>query len=82
MRDDAFAEVHSRSFSQTRSRAAEIIRRGQAERVFSADLDVKQGVEDIVSPFLYRRLVTQAQISSRQVEQLHQRLIGAWSPPS
>ena len=82
MRDDAFADVHSRSFSQTRSRAAEIIRRGQASGVFLDDLDVKQGVEDIVSPFLYRRLVTQAQISSRQVEQLHQRLIGAWSPPS
>lgn len=27
-------------------------------------------------------LVTQASISSRQVDRLHQRLIGAWSPPS
>jgi AcrR family transcriptional regulator len=82
MRDDAFADVHRRSFSQTRSRAAEIIRRGQEAGDFRDDLDLKQGVEEIVAPFLYRRLVTQAQISSRQVDQLHQRLIGAWSPPS
>lgn len=82
MRDDAFADVHRRSFSQTRSRAAGIIRRGQSSGIFRADLDVKQGVEDVVAPFLYRRLVTQAQITSRQVEHLHQRLIGAWSPPS
>ena len=82
MRDEAFADVHSRTFSQTRSRAAVIIRRGQSEGAFRADLDAKQGVEEIVSPFLYRRLVTQSQITSRQVEHLHQRLIGAWSPPS
>jgi AcrR family transcriptional regulator len=82
MRDDAFADVHSRSFSQTRSRAAEIIRRGQEAGEFRDDLDIKQGVEEIVAPFLYRRLVTQAQISSRQVDHLHQRLIGAWRPPS
>ena len=82
MRDEPFADIHRRSFSQTRSRAAGIIRRGQASGIFRADLDVKQGVEDIVAPFLYRRLVTQAQITSRQVEHLHQRLIGAWSPPS
>ncbi len=81
MRDDAFADVHRRSFSQTRSRASGIIRRGQSSGIFRADLDVKQGVEDLVAPFLYRRLVTQAQITSRQVEHLHQRLIGAWSPP-
>ena len=82
MRDDAFADVHRRSFSQTHSRAAGIIRHGQSSGVFRADLDVKQGVEDVVAPFLYRRLVTQAPITSRQVEHLHQRLIGAWSPPS
>jgi AcrR family transcriptional regulator len=82
MRDDAFADVHRRSFSQTRSRAAGIIRRGQSRGIFRVDLDIKQGVEDVVAPFLYRRLVTQAPITSRQVDHLHQRLIGAWSPPS
>ena len=81
MRDEVFADIHRRSFSQTRSRAAGIIRRGQSGGIFRADLDVRQGVEDVVSPFLYRRLVTQAQITSRQVDHLYQRLIGAWSPP-
>jgi len=81
-RDDIFADVHRRTFSQTRSRAADIIRRGQEQGVFRADVNARVGVEDIVAPFLYRRLVTQRNISARQVTELHQRLIGAWSPPS
>jgi AcrR family transcriptional regulator len=67
-RDDAFAEVHRRAFSQTRSRAASIIRRAQKEGVIDPRLDVQQCVEDLVAPFLYRRVVTQTRITPRQVE--------------
>jgi AcrR family transcriptional regulator len=79
-RDDAFAEVHRRAFSQTRSRAGAIVRRAQAEGVIDPALDVQQCVEDLVSPFLYRRLVTQARITARQVDDLHATLLHRWSP--
>lgn len=79
-RDAAFAEVHRRAFSQTRSRAGAIIERGKAAGVFAGDLDVQQGVEDVVAPFLYRRLVTGARITARQVADLHAVLLARWSP--
>lgn len=81
-RDEAFAEVHRRAFSQTRSRAGAIIRRGQAAGVIDEGLDVQQCVEDLVAPFLYRRLVTQARITSRQVDDLQATLLRRWSVPT
>ncbi len=45
-------------------------------------LDVQQCVEDLVAPFLYRRLVTQSRITSRQVDDLHAALLHRWSPTS
>ena len=74
-RDEAFADVHRRAFSQTRSRAGDIVRRGQASGLIDASLDVQQCVEDAVAPFLYRRLVTQGRITGRQVDELHSRLL-------
>ncbi len=81
-RDEAFAEVHRRAFSQTRSRAGAIVRRAQADGVVDEALDVQQCVEDLVAPFLYRRLVTQARITPRQVADLHAALLRRWSPPT
>jgi AcrR family transcriptional regulator len=79
-RDDAFAEVHRRAFSQTRSRAASIVRRAQKEGLIGANLDAQQCVEDLVAPFLYRRVVTQNRITPRQVDELHSRLLERWTP--
>ena len=79
-RDEAFAEVQRRAFSQTRSRAGAIVRRGQETGIVAADLDVQQCVEDIVAPFLYRRLVSQGRITARQVDDLHALLLRRWSP--
>lgn len=81
-RDEAFAKVHRRAFSQTRSRAGTIVRRAQADGVIDEALDVQECVEDLVAPFLYRRLVTQSRITSRQVDDLHARLLSRWSPQS
>lgn len=78
-RDEAFADVHRRAFSQTRSRAGAIVRRAQAEGLVDEALDVQQCVEDLVAPFLYRRLVTQARITPRQVDDLHATLLHRWS---
>ena len=77
-RDDAFADVHRQAFSQTRSRAGAIIRRGQESGLIQPDLDVQQCVEDVVAPFLYRRLVTQARITPRQVDALSETLLARW----
>ena len=79
-RDDAFAEVHRRAFSQTRSRAGAIVRRAQAAGVIDPGLDAQQCVEDLVAPFLYRRLVTQNRITPRHVDDLHALLLARWSP--
>ena len=78
-RDAAFAEVHRRAFSQTRSRGAAIIRQGQQQGLIDGSLDVAQCVEDLVAPFLYRRLVSQARITPRQVDDLHASLLNRWS---
>ena len=80
LRDEAFAEVHQRAFSQTRSRAGAIVRHGPESGVIDPSLDVQQCVEDVVAPFLYRRLVTHARITPRQVDALHATLLARWSP--
>ena len=77
-RDAAFADVHRRAFSQSRSRAGIIVRRLQTEGLIDPALDVQQCVEDLVSPFLYRRLVMQARITSRQVDDLRALLLQRW----
>ncbi len=78
-RDMAFAEVHGRAFSQTRSRAGEIVRHAQKQGLIDPMRDVQQCVEDLVAPFLYRRLVTQVRITRSQVEALHTELLERWS---
>jgi AcrR family transcriptional regulator len=79
-RDESFAQVHRRAFSQTRSRAGALIRRAVEQGVIDAGLDVQQCVEDLVSPFLYRCLVTRTRITSGHVDDLHARLLQRWSP--
>ena len=79
-RDGAFAAVHRRMFSQTRSRAGALVRRGQAEGLIDGRLDVQQCVEDLVAPFLYRRLVTQARITGPQADALAAALLTRWAP--
>lgn len=78
-RDEAFADVHRVMFHQTRSRAGEIVRRGQREGLFDAELDVADCVEDLVAPFLYRRLVRQDVITRSQVNTLHATLLARWA---
>jgi AcrR family transcriptional regulator len=80
-RDAAFADVHRRMFSQTRSRAGAIVRAAQEQGLADPGLDVQDCVEDIVAPFLYRRLATQSRITARQVDALHAELLRRWSPP-
>ncbi len=77
-RDEASAQVQRRMFSQTRSRAGAIIEAGRASGDFDARLDVRQGVEDVVAPFLYRRLVSQEPITARMVTDLHRTLMERW----
>lgn len=79
-RDEAFADVQRRMFSQTRSRAGAIIEAGKAAGLLDGDVDVRQGVEDVVAPFLYRRLVSQQAITPRMVTELHERLLAQWAP--
>ena len=79
-RDEAFADVQRRIFSQTRSRAGAIVRAAQQQGLADTRLDVQDCVEDMVAPFLYRRLVTQTRITSAQVSDLHARLLDRWSP--
>lgn len=79
-RDDAFADVHRRMFSQTRSRAGAIVRQGQRDGTIDPGRDVQQCVEDVVAPFLYRRLILQTRITSAHVDALHAALLTRWSP--
>ncbi len=78
-RDAAFADVHRRMFSQTRSRAGALVRRGQQVGVIDPARDVQQCVEDLVAPFLYRRLVTQTRITPAHIAALHADLLGRWA---
>ena len=76
-RDPAFAAAHGRAFDDTRSRAAGILRAGAASGQLRSELDVAAGVEDVVAPFLYRRLVLRRTITGRDVDSLHRRLMDA-----
>lgn len=78
-RDEAFADVHRRAFSQSSSRAGDIVRRAQEVGLVAADRDVADCVEDMVAPFLYRRLVTQQRITSTQVHRLRDDLLARWA---
>ena len=78
-RDAAFAAEHGRTFDDTRSRAAGILRAGASAGQLRGDLDIASAVEDVVAPFLYRRLVLRRTISSREVEALHGRLMDGLS---
>ena len=77
-RDAAFADLHRRMFSQTRSRAGAIVLGLQRAGIVDPRRDVQQCVEDIVAPFLYRRLVTQARITRPQVDELATVLLSRW----
>ena len=80
-------ELHARDGRVTRHavvpgmlRAGAIVERAKAAGVIAPDLDVQQCVEDIVAPFLYRRLVTHTRITARQVDALHRTLLVRWAP--
>jgi len=74
-RDPDFAAEHGRTFDDARSRAAGILRAGVRSGQLRPDLDVRGGVEDVVAPFLYRRLVLRRAITDREVDSLHRRLL-------
>ena len=79
-RDREFAAEHGRIFDDTRSRAAGILRGAAAQGRVRADLDIGQGVEQIVAPFLYRRLVLRHVLTACDVEALHARLVQELEP--
>jgi AcrR family transcriptional regulator len=74
-RDPDFAAEHGRTFDDARSRAAGILRAGLRSGELRPDLDVRGGVEDVVAPFLYRRLVLRRTITDQEVDALHRRLL-------
>lgn len=76
-RDAAFADVHARTFADSRSRAAGLLTAGVGSGTLRADLDIGQGVEDLVAPFLYRRLILHRTITERDIQTLHHRLMRA-----
>lgn len=77
-RDGEFAAAHARAFDDTRSRAAALLHAGRAAGQVRPDLDIGQGVEDVVAPFLYRRLVLRREIGRAEVTALHRRLLAGW----
>ena len=79
-RDADFAATRALTFDDSRSRAAVLLRTAKANGEIRAELDVAQGVEDLVSPFLYRRLVLRRTVSDREVRLLHERLLASWAP--
>ncbi len=74
-RDGEFADEHARTFADNRSRAAAVLRAGVSSGQLRRNLDIGQGVEDVVAPFLYRRLVLRRTIGERDITHLHARLL-------
>ncbi len=79
LRDASFADVQRRAFAQSRSRAATIVRRAQRDGLIRPERDVSACVEDLVAPFLYRRLVSRSRITPVQVRDLHAELLARWA---
>jgi AcrR family transcriptional regulator len=78
-RDGAFADVHQRVFAQSSSRASDVVRSARAAGLIDPDRDAQQCVEDMVAPFLYRRLVTRQVITPAQVRRLAGELLERWA---
>ncbi len=78
-RDGAFADIHQRVFAQSRSRASEVVRRARSAGMIDPGRDVVQCVEDLLAPFLYRRLVTRQRIAPWQVQALADELVTRWA---
>jgi AcrR family transcriptional regulator len=74
-RDPVFARRHAHSFDASRSMAMRLVVAGKQAGAFRGDLDVEAAVEDIVAPFVYRRLIQRRRISASEVRRLHRRLL-------
>lgn len=74
-RDPVFARRHASTFDQSRSRARRIVVAGRKAGAFRHDLEPDQAVEDIVAPFVYRRLIQRRRIGEDEVRRLHRRLL-------
>lgn len=78
-RDEAMADIHQRVFGQSRSRASEVVERARDAGLIADGRDTQQCVEDMVAPFLYRRLVTKQRVTAAQVQTLRDDLLARWS---
>jgi AcrR family transcriptional regulator len=74
-RDPKFARKHSGSFDPSRSQAMRILKAARAAGTLRPDVDVNEAVEDIVAPFVYRRLILRRRITDAEVRRLHRRLL-------
>jgi hypothetical protein len=55
------------------------VRSARAAGLIDRERDAQQCVEDMVAPFLYRRLVTRQLITSAQVRRLAGELLERWA---
>jgi AcrR family transcriptional regulator len=70
-RDPELAALRRTVFDERTSRAAAIFEAGVRAGRLRADLDLREALDAVVAPFLYRRLVEQETISPTDVDRLH-----------
>lgn len=74
-RDPELADLRRRVFDERSSRAAAILEAGVRSGQVRADVEVRDALDAIVAPFLYRRVVEQETISRADVRRLHAQVL-------
>ena len=80
-RDHELAALRSSVFDERSSRAMAILEAGRAAGRIRDDVPLKDALEAVVAPFLYRRLVEQQPIARRDVRRLHADVLARFGVP-
>jgi AcrR family transcriptional regulator len=81
-REPELADIRRRVFDEGASRAAAIVEAGIRTGCLRADLVLRDALDAIVAPFLYRRVVEQEAISRKDVRRLHSAVMARFGTPT
>ena len=80
-RDPELAELRRALFDERASRAAAIFQAGVRAGRLRSDLVLREALDSVVAPFLYRRLVEQETITPDDVRRLHADVLARFGQP-
>jgi AcrR family transcriptional regulator len=80
-REPEWATAHRGMFNETSSRAGDILRAGVAAGSVRADVDVERAVADILSPFVYIRMIRFEKVTEADRSAVRDELVARFGSP-